>query len=171
MRTAYIYKQQYQHILAALTPENRLALEISLATGLRISDVLNLRTKDIKPKVTIRELKTGKKRQVSFSLELRERMASFAGKVFVFENRLDPLRPRTRQAVFKDIKRACKLFRIPNNLIVRCHTARKIYAVGAYKRTCSLKRVQELLCHSSEAVTMVYAMSEELTKRHFPDYV
>ena len=66
MRTAYIYKQQYQHILAALTPENRLALEISLATGLRISDVLNLRTKDIKPKVTIRELKTGKKRQVSF---------------------------------------------------------------------------------------------------------
>lgn len=171
MRTAYILKQQYQHILAALTPENRLALEISLATGLRISDVLNLKTKDIKPKLTVRELKTGKRRQITLSNELRERMIAFAGKVFVFENRLDPLRPRTRQAVYKDIRRACVLFRIPVNLIVRCHSARKIYAVGAFKRTCSIKRVQDLLGHSSEAVTMVYTMSEELTRRNFPKYV
>ena len=35
------------HILAALTLENRLAVTVSLVTGLRIGDVLNLRSCDL----------------------------------------------------------------------------------------------------------------------------
>ena len=35
------------HILAALTYENRLAITVSLLTGLRIGDVLNIRSRDL----------------------------------------------------------------------------------------------------------------------------
>jgi integrase len=89
---------------------------------------------------------------------------AISGKIFVFEHRLDPLRPRTRQAVYKDIKRAAAAFRVPIN--VAPHSARKIYAVAEYKKDMNVKRVQELLNHSSEAVTMIYILADALTERN-----
>lgn len=78
---------------------------------------------------------------------------------------MDWRKHRTRQAVYKDIKRAARLFRLPAQLQVSPHTARKVYAVAAYQTSGSLKRVQALLQHSDEAVTMLYAMADELTAR------
>lgn len=167
MRTDYIHKQELLHLLAALMPANRLALEISMATGLRISDVLNIRTEQIRTakdrRISVRELKTGKSRRVVLPVELYERALILAGKIYVFENRMDYRRPRTRQAVYKDLKRIAKMYRVKEN--VAPHTARKVYAVGAYRRIGDLKRVQALLNHSSEAVTMIYAMADQLTRR------
>lgn len=167
LRTDYIHRQEMLHILAALMPANRLALEISLATGLRIGDVLQLRSDALRTAVgrrlTVRELKTGKRRRVTLPVELYNRALSMAGKVYVFQHRLDYRKPRTRQAVFKDMKRAARMFRcVPN---VAPHSARKVYAVEAYHRTGDLKRVQALLNHSEEAVTMLYAMADEVTAR------
>lgn len=164
-RADYVFKEEFQHVLAALTPENRLALEVSLYTGLRISDVLNLRTAKLASRMTVRELKTGKSRRVYLPVELLDRMRGLAGKVFVFENRRDYARPRTRQAVYKDVKRAAKAFRMPARLQLSPHTARKIFAVTEYQRGHDLRRVQKLLNHSSEAVTMIYAMADRLTER------
>jgi integrase len=65
--------------------------------------------------------------------------------------------------VYKDIKRAAKAFRIKSN--ISCHTARKIYAVSEYKKDFNVSRVKRLLNHSSEAVTMIYAIADELTAR------
>ena len=68
MTTDYISRASFEHILSALMPENRLALIVSMTTGLRIDDVLHLRTKDvIKGRFTIREMKTGK----AFSFHLK----------------------------------------------------------------------------------------------------
>lgn len=146
-------------------PANRLALITSACTGLRIDDVLSLRTQDIKKdRFTIKEMKTGKTRRVRLDRKLRDKLFAQAGRFFVFEHRLDPRKHRTRQAVYKDLKRACTLFRV-KGVSVSPHTARKIYAVENYKRTCSLKTVQQLLNHSDEAVTMLYAMADELTAR------
>lgn len=156
-----------RHLLAALMPPNRLALEISLATGLRISDVLTLRTEALRVaterRLTVRELKTGKTRRIRLPIELFDRAMKMAGRCFVFEHRLDWRKHRTRQAVHKDLKRAAALFRVKVN--VAPHSARKVYAVEAYHRTGDLKRVQKLLNHSSESVTILYALADELTAR------
>lgn len=156
------------HLLAALTPQNRLALEISMATGLRISDVLNLRTEALRSskdrRISVRELKTGKTRRVFLSLELYRRALALAGKVFIFENRLDWRKPRTRQAVYKDLKRVAKIFRLKENIAP--HSARKTWAVEEYHKDRDLKRVQRLLNHSDEAVTMIYALADQLTQIH-----
>ncbi len=169
MKADYIFKQEYQHILAALTVENRLALETSLATGLRISDVLNIRTEQLKQRFTLREGKTGKNRSIRLSDELLDRLLAISGKIYVFEHRIDYRKHRTRQAVWKDIKRAAKLFRVSSELNLCCHSARKIYAVGQYKRTADIRKVKELLNHSDEAVTYVYALADVLTKRNHPN--
>lgn len=165
MRADYVFKQEFEHVLGALMPENRLALEVSLATGLRISDVLNLRTEKLGPRMTVRELKTGKTRRVYIPIELLDRMRKVSGKIFVFEGRCDYRKPRSRQAVYKDLKRAAGAFRLGQKQ-VSPHSARKIFAVEEYHRTGDLKRIQKLLNHDSEAVTILYAMADTLVKRH-----
>lgn len=164
MRTQWLPKGEIEHILAALMPENRLACEVSLRTGLRIGDVLRLKTDQIKNRFTIREEKTGKTRSVFLCESLLHRLLKNAGKIYVFPHRTDGKRHRTRQAVYKDLKRAAVLFRC--NELIAPHSLRKIYAVEAFKRFGNIDKVRKLLNHSSEAVTYIYAMADHLTKRH-----
>lgn len=164
MRSEWVFAEELRHILATLTPENRIACEVSLATGLRIDDVLHIRTEQLKSnKITVREMKTGKTRRVYIPQNLLECMRVISGRKWVFQGRTNVYKTRTRQAVWKDLKRSADLFRVKVNLTP--HSCRKVYAVTEYHRSGSIKRVQELLNHSSEAVTFLYALSDELTLR------
>lgn len=169
MKSDYASGDIMSHILAALMYENRLALLVSMQTGLRIDDVLHLKTADIrKDRFSIKEMKTGKRKYIRISKPLRDELFAQAGRFYVFEGRNDPKKPRTRQAVYKDIKRAQTLFRVKNAQISP-HSARKIYAVEMYKKYGNLKKVQELLNHSNEAVTLLYAMADSITEnKHTP---
>lgn len=165
MRSDYVSEECLSHILAALMRENRLALLVSLTTGLRIDDVLHLKSEQVKKqRFTVKEMKTGKTRRVNLPIGLWEELNAISGRFFVFEHRTDPKRCRTRQAVYKDLKRACALFRV-KGVNISPHSCRKIYAVKAYKRTCSVERVRELLNHDSGQVevTLLYAMADELS--------
>jgi len=167
MRTDYIDKAELGHLLAALTVPNRLALEVSLATGLRIGDVLQLRTEDIRTandgRISLREQKTGKRRRLRLPNELLARLLSIAGRLYVFEHRLDWRKNRTRQAVFKDLRRSARLFRVSGT--ISPHSTRKVWAVEEMRKHGDLKRIQKLLNHADEAVTVLYALADELTKR------
>ncbi len=163
-RAAYINDDVLSHILAALTRPNRLAVIVSATTGLRIGDVLNIRTCQLSERFTVTEQKTGKHKLVRLSPKLLDELLGIAGKVYVFENRCDYRKHRTRQAVYKDIRRAARLFRLSGT--VSPHSVRKLYAVREYKRTGSIAAVRQLLNHSSEAVTMVYALADELATAH-----
>ena len=163
MRAAFTPKDEFRHLLAALSTPNRLAIETSLATGLRISDVLNFKSSNLKSRFTIRESKTGKNKLVYIPNALLLRLKAISGKVYVFENRLSPLRHRTRQAVYKDLKRVCRLFRIKVQLSP--HSARKIYAVSEFHKSRDLNKIRRLLNHDSEAVTLLYAMADVMADR------
>ena len=82
-----------------------------MATGLRVSDVLSLRTSQLTKKQTVRESKTGKTRRVTWPVGLYEQMLEQAGRYWVFESRTDPRRHRARQTVWKDIKKAEAVFK------------------------------------------------------------
>lgn len=165
IRSDYIFIDFFKLILHALTYPNQLVLQVSLCTGLRLSDVLNLRTSGIAERMTVTERKTGHKRHIRIPPDLLDDLLAIAGKIYVFEGRNDYRKPRTRQAVYKDIKRACRALRLSTTIQVSPHTARKIYAVNKYKRTCKIETIREILGHSAEAVAYVYAMADELTRR------
>lgn len=164
MRSDYIDKDIVGHVLYALTPQNRLVCKVALETGLRIGDIVAFKTADIKKKsFVVTEKKTKKKRTVRLRERLRQELLNQAGKIYVFEHRLDTNKHRTRQAVYNDIKRAAKLFRIKEN--VTPHSLRKLYAVDLYKKTNSLSQVMLALNHDSDGVTMLYALADMLTKK------
>lgn len=139
-------------------PSNALVVEVMLATGLRVSDVLKLTFVDLMlgNDFTVLESKTHKHRDVHISDELLYRLRKQAGKYWVFTSPMRPFQHRTRQAVWCDIKRASKAMRIP--LTVAPHSARKSYACDLYKRTGDLETVRDALNHDSIATTVIYLL-------------
>ena len=105
-RTAWICHDDCAVLLRLLSPANALAMETALDTGLRISDVLSIKTAQlVSQRVTVREKKTGKTRRVYLPRSLLDRLKASAGSLYVFEGRDDPAKHRTRQAVYKDVVR------------------------------------------------------------------
>ena len=146
-RTIYVSRPEMAHILAAMMPENRLIVRLCMATGLRISDALEIKTAKLKRRMTIREIKTGKSRRV----------------VIPAEGRCDWHKHRARQSVLKDIKKAAAVFQRTGAVRTGCvgtHTARKIAAVEAYQRG-GLESAQKLLNHSDPAITLLYALADQ----------
>lgn len=162
MTTTYIDGDQLELVLALLTPPNRLACQLALHTGLRIGDVLALKTDQLRPRLTVKEAKTGKSRRVTIPKKLLADIRDQAGDTWAWPGR-DPTKHRTRQAVWADIKRAQKACRLNSN--IGPHSLRKTYAVRQYAKSGDLGKVQAALNHSDMAVTMLYAMADHLTQQ------
>ena len=161
MTTEYLVRREMEHVMAALTPANRLVCRVCVDTGLRVGDVVSLRTAQLARQFWITEQKTGKRRRVNLKDGLLRELRQQAGKEWVFPGERDPGKHRTRQAVWHDVKRAAKAFRLPQNIGV--HSFRKVYAVDLLNKSKGdVKRVQRALNHSDAVTTMVYAMAWQI---------
>lgn len=161
MRTGVILSKKLDLVLSALTPGNRLVCLVMLQTGLRVGDVVSLKSDTIKRRFTVREAKTGKTKRVSLPPDLVTAILEHShGSLWAFPSPVDPAKHRTRQAVWKDIKRAQKAFRLDVNC--GSHSMRKAYAVELMQRYGDLERVRKALNHSDNWTTMLYAFADRL---------
>jgi integrase len=160
MTTEYLLNQEVGHVLAALTPQNALIMETVLQTGLRVSDVLELESKDLKCSMWVREKKTGKMHRCGLPKELLAQIQNQANDKWAFPSPTDPAKHKSRQAVWKDVKRASKAFRLRQN--IGTHSFRKVYAVRLMHKYGDIRKVQRALSHSNPSVTAIYAMADEL---------
>ena len=158
MKTEYLLHREVGHVLAALMPQNRLIARVCLHTGLRVGDVVALRTQDLGPQFMVREAKTGKRRRVGLPENLLADIRDQAGAEWAFPGRSGG--HKTRQAVWADVKRAARAFRLPQN--VAPHSLRKVYAVDLLERYGDLERVKRALNHGSIETTLIYAMADKL---------
>ena len=160
-RTDNILEQQLPLILAALTPGNRRVIQVMLRTGLRVSDVLELRRDKLARQFTVRESKTGKRMKCGLPDWLRaEIIRNSQGSEWAFPSPNDPKKHRSRQAVWADLKRAQRALRLPVNL--GSHSARKTYAVHLMHQYGDIDKVRRALNHDNATVTVVYAMADML---------
>ena len=183
--------------MRAMEPQNARVILLSMETGLRLSDCLGLRWRDLPadgktwdgssltpdgrptgypmmtPGVTfsLTEAKTGKKRTAVITDKvariLDRQWRTWGRSPWIFPGR-DWTKPRTRQAVWKDLKQVSRTMKIDGHKLsenVGPHSARKIFAVDLYHRTGDLEAVRKALNHSDQAVTMVYALADRLTTR------
>lgn len=158
MKTEYLIEKEVELVLHLLTYENRLVMRTLLHTGLRIGDVLALRTEQLKPNFWITEQKTGKRRQVGLPEPLLTDLRQSAGSEWVFPG-VKPGKHRTRQAVWKDVKRAAAAGRLTANAAP--HSARKVYAVELLKKYGDIERVRRALNHGGIEVTIIYALADK----------
>jgi integrase len=145
-----------------MTYENVLALRVSLETGLRIDDVLSLKPESLRGRTIcgIAE-KTGKKFKKVVSADLAKRLKLVQGQYFIFPHRTKAKEHRTRQAVWKNLKKAAKVVGVQLNAAP--HSARKTYAVKLFHDS-GVEAVQKELQHDRLSTTMLYAFADVLTK-------
>ena len=160
LKTEYLLHREVEHVLAALTPSNRLVCRVILHTGLRVGDVVSLKTSQINSHFCVKEAKTGKYKRVGLPAPLLEELRAQAGKIWVFPSRTDPTKHRTRQTVWADVKRAARAFRLKSNAAP--HSLRKVYAVELFEKYGDIERVRRALNHGNLTTTMIYAMADKL---------
>lgn len=139
---------------------NALALRVSLETGLRINDVLRLKKTQL-DKCTLvgRAEKTDKSFRKVISRDLAKRLRQIEGDLYFFEGRDSPKKHRTRQAVWKDVKKAAEILEIDGNIAP--HSARKTYGVELFHDSGIAKAKKELQ-HNDIQTTMLYCFADYL---------
>lgn len=160
MRTYYLNPVIYNKLYACMQYKNALALRVSLETGLRIDDVLSLRRQQLDKRTLFGIAKKTKKsfRKV-ISQDLANRLREIQGVYYIFEGRLNPKKHRTRQAVWKDLKKAAAILELHGNIAP--HSARKTYAVEKF-RDSGIATVKRELQHNDIQTTMIYAFADYL---------
>lgn len=159
----WVSDETLEAVEAALkSPADRLALRVSRHTGLRIGDVLALEARQLeRQRISVREAKTGKRRQVYLPRGLWQALRDISGRTWVFDG-LTPLRHRSYDALWLDLRQAVRSVGLRE--AVSAHSWRKGYAVAKYRETGSIEAVRRLMGHDSETVTMLYALADVLTR-------
>lgn len=141
-------------------PRFALLWELGIDSGFRISDLLNIRARDVVPVLCITEQKTGKYRAIKITEAVLNDLQFFiddfqlAPGEFLFFRRLNRRDvPMSRQWAHRVIALASNKIGL---ISIGAHSMRKIYACNVYKRTRSIKSVQEALNHSKPETTLIY---------------
>lgn len=147
----------YRDYRDALTPIARLAWDTAVETGLRVSDVLQLRPESLKNQMSVVERKTGKWRDIHLSDDLIRRLkqsSAVRNSPYCFpsvDNFDKPLSRDTLGAMLHRVNVA-----IAPQYTLSMHSARKIYAINQYRRTGDYIAVQRDLGHKHLSTTLIY---------------
>jgi integrase len=167
VRANYIEDALLDKITSRMTHHNAMAIKVARITGLRISDVLGISTLQVISSmgwIRVREKKTGKTRRIYISRTLKYELLDICGRIYIWEHRYYNDRPRTRQAVWKDLKRACKAIGVDPQRISP-HSVRKTWAVKQFEKLGDLEKLQKKMLHTKQSITMYYAMADKLVER------
>ena len=142
---------------------------LGIYVGLRISDNLPFKVKDLKHKrrITIFEKKTGKQKTFSIPDEfysiLNEYLDTRNDDDYIFKSRQGN-KPITRARAYQILKSAGEKFGLEN---IGTHTLRKTFGYWYYKNYNDIVGLMKILNHSSEAITKRYIgiEQEELNRK------
>lgn len=137
---------------------NYMLFVFGINLGLRISDIIKLKAKDVQGQyVNIRELKTGKilKRKMnrSFKKEVQEYIKDMNPHDYLFKSRKGKNKAITREAAYYILKAAAEDIGIEN---VGTHTMRKTFGYHHYKNNKDVAMLMILFNHASPDITLRY---------------
>lgn len=159
---------------------NKAMLELMYATGLRVSELVNLKLQDIDlNQDIIRTFGKGSKERVipigdyakeyleKYIYEYRGSMLKKEASEYLFLNNHG--KKMTRQGFFKIIKKIAQEKGINKELSP--HTLRHSFASHLLKYGADLRTIQELLGHSDISTTQIYThITNEELKKNYKDY-
>lgn len=133
-------------------------------TGLRISDILEFRVRDIRDRdkkikdyFYITEKKTGKEKRMKLHKDLKIILKEYTAKrqdyEFLFKSRKGINNPITRQQAYRILSEAADVFGLDS---IGCHTLRKTFGYHLYNATKDAITIKEILNHSDISTTLRY---------------
>lgn len=138
---------------------NEMLFTLGINTGLRVSDLIKWHVSDIENTnvVSIREKKTGKRRDVYLNSKLKKQLEQYVDFMNLKpDNWLFPSRKGghiTRSGVYKFMVKAAKTL---NRDDIGTHTMRKTFGYQYYSKTGDIATLMTLFNHSSQRITLRY---------------
>jgi hypothetical protein len=140
----------------ALPLHHWMAWRIAAHNGLRISDVLALKTAQLRAGTAlIKQKKTGKLRKIDFPADIPRPATHVPDEDYIFPSPRRRGQHLTRQAVWYAVKQAADRAGIVGNY--GPHSARKTYAREIFERG-GLKAAQAALQHDNTTATLYYVL-------------
>lgn len=154
-------------------PRNYVLIELGLHTALRISDVLNLKWKDVydfegrrfREHLFVQEKKTGKQNVIALNRHVVDALVIYKKERrpkpedYLFTKSTDFSMPLSRSQAFRIVKKAAEESIHEKN--VSCHSLRKTFGYHAWKQGTPPALLMDIYNHSSYRVTKRYLGIEQ----------
>lgn len=140
--------------------------EIGIYSGLRISDILKLKIRDVKNKTTIkiREQKTGKEKIFPVNAELEKVLSDYCKDKKAWEYLIPSTHkaaaPVSREYAYRVIREAGRKFGLEH---LGTHTLRKTFGYHFYMQTKDIVLLMRILNHNDQSKTLRYIGIEQST--------
>lgn len=154
--------QAIKKFLKARSERNYMLFIFGINTGLRISDLLKLKVKDVQGwKIYTKEGKTKKHKEVRMPPDLKKEVRKYVeGKPkheYLFESREKDkngkAKPISRGMAYIILQEVAEEFGLER---IGCHSLRKTYGYHMYEQTKDVAALQKMMNHSDPEVTLTY---------------
>jgi integrase len=144
---------------------------IGINTGLRVSDILKLRYKDLnKDIIYITEKKTNKLKEIPVNSVLRDEIRKMNPEYkeqYIFKSRQGN-EPITIQRAWQIMKEVEKEFKLKN---LGTHTMRKTFGYHFYQKKKDVVTLMEIFQHASDKITLRYiGVNRNMVNEAYKDF-
>lgn len=156
--------QEIQSILRAQNERNYMMFVIGIYTGLRISDIVKLKVKDVRNKdhIVITEMKTKKVKRLLIVPELKRVLKRYIENKddndYLIQSRKGKNKPLQRNMAYRILKNAAKECGLAE---IGTHTMRKTFGYHQYRKNKNVAFLMGLFNHSSQIITLRYIGIEQ----------
>lgn len=151
--------KQMKSLLLKQNFRDYLLFNFGINTGFRISDILDLKVKDVKDKthIEITEQKTNKSKKQMINGQLKQDIDRYIQDMedeeYLFQSRKGENEPISRVQAYRVLKKAANKLGLKK---IGTHTLRKTFGYHHYQRNKDVAMLQQLFNHSSPSVTLDY---------------
>lgn len=144
---------------------NYILFVTGIYTGLRISDILQLKVGDVKKdRISLRETKTKKLKSMPIHPELKRIFKSYLADKqdheYLIKSRKGKNKPIKREMAYKILRQVADEFGLES---IGCHTMRKTFGYHFHKITNNSEMLREIFNHSDVSITRKYIGIEQDT--------
>lgn len=138
---------------------NYMLFNIGINTGLRVSDILNLKVSDVRDKthIQIKEKKTGKSKRFlinsNLKIDIDRYIYNKSDFEFLFKSQKGDRKPITRVQAYRILSLAAEKCNLQE---VGTHTMRKTFGYWHYKQFKDIAILQDIFNHSAPSITLRY---------------
>lgn len=145
---------------------NYIMFEIGIYIGIRISDILNIKVKDIngKSNLKLREIKTNKEKLMPIPVHLQKEISKYIyqsnlnDNEYIFKSVKKKIKPITRIQAYNILKKVANKYNLEN---IGTHTLRKTFGYHFYKKTHDVALLMTIFNHSDPSITLRYIGIEQ----------
>lgn len=172
--------EKIKNYLLAWDPKYWMLWVLGTNTGLRVSDILTLKVRDVKDAdhVWLSEKKTGKDRRLYFNRQMKKTVSDYireqglADDDYLIQSQKRRDKPMSREWAYTVLNRAATACGIDTKKYpIGTHTMRKTFGYWHYQRHHDVALLQKIFNHSAPSITLRYiGVTDDLIDQSLEDF-